>query len=376
MLSLPKGNSMHIVRFFPIGNADTCLIELDNGRRILFDFADMHCPDDPEDKRCDLEKELRDILGDDKVIDVVAFSHLDKDHCNRAKEVFYLEHAQKYQDDDRIKIKTLWVPAHAVLEEGITGQGRTLRAEARYRFLKGEGVRVFSRPQELDDFLTERDIEPAKRRNLISDAGTLCPEFNRKDDGVEFFVHSPFGKRGQDEIVRIRNNDALFMQATFEVDGQQTKMILSADVDYDVIDDIVEVTKFHGHESRLEWDINNIPHHCSYLSLSSEKGDDKTEPTENSKWLYEKCGQAGGLLVSTSKEIPNDDEDKQPPHRQAAAYYKGVASDLNGEWVVSMMHPTKAKPEPLVIEIKKTGYEIRREARDIVIATASPRAGV
>lgn len=32
---------MHIVRFFPIGNADTCLIELANGRRVLFDFADM-----------------------------------------------------------------------------------------------------------------------------------------------------------------------------------------------------------------------------------------------------------------------------------------------------------------------------------------------
>lgn len=80
---------MHIVRFFPIGNADTCLIELANGRRVLFDFADMHNPNDPDDKRCDLEKELRDILGDDKVIDVVAFTHLDRDHCHRAKEIFF-----------------------------------------------------------------------------------------------------------------------------------------------------------------------------------------------------------------------------------------------------------------------------------------------
>lgn len=366
---------MHIVRFFPIGNADTCLIELENGRRILFDFADMHCPDDSEDKRCDLEKELRDILGDDKTIDVVAFTHLDKDHCNRAKEVFWLEHAAKYQDDDRIKIKTLWVPAHAVLEEGVKGQARTLRAEARHRFINGEGVRVFSRPEELDDFLRDRDIEPAKRRNLISDAGTLCPEFNRDHDGVEFFVHSPFGKRDKENVVRVRNNDALFMQATFEVWGNQTKLILSADVTHEVIDDIVEVTRYHGHESRLEWDINNIPHHCSYTALSDEKGVEKTEPTETSKWLYEEAGQPGGLLVSTSKAIPDDDEDVQPPHRQAAAYYKSVARKLNGEWVVSMEHPSKAKPEPLVIEIKSTGYKIRKKAQNIVIATAAPRAG-
>ena len=242
---------MHIVRFFPIGNADTCLIELANGRRILFDFADMHNPDDADDKRCDLEKELREILGDDKVIDVVAFTHLDRDHCHRAKEVFWLDHAQKYQDDDRIKIQTLWVPAHAVLEQGVTGQARTLRTEARHRFINGEGIRVFSRPEELDDFLTERDIDPAKRRNLISDAGTLCPEFNLEHDGVEFFVHSPFGKRGDDDVVRVRNNDALFMQATFEVEEQQTKMVLSADVTHEVIDDIVKVTQHHDREYRL-----------------------------------------------------------------------------------------------------------------------------
>lgn len=233
-----------------------------------------------------------------------------------------------------------------------------------------------SRPEELDDFLTERDIEPKKRRNLITDAGTLCPEFNLEHDGVEFFVHSPFGKRDGENVVRVRNNDALFMQATFEVDGQQTKLILSADVTHEVIDDIVDVTRYHDREHRLEWDINNVPHHCSYKSLSDEKGEDKTEPSASSKWLYEEAGQRGGLLVSTSKVIPSDDEDKQPPHRQAAAYYKGVAKHLGGEWVVSMEHPSKSKPEPLVIEIKSTGYKIKKEPSKIVIATPAPRAGI
>ncbi|MBS3978187.1 MAG: hypothetical protein KGZ77_00105, partial [Rhodobacteraceae bacterium] len=154
------------------------MIELENGRLALFDFADMRNKDDASDKRCDLEKELRECLGDDKEIDVVAFTHLDTDHCNRAKDVFHLEHAAKYQGGDRIKIKTMWVPATAILEEGVEGQARTLRAEARHRFIEGKGIRVFSRPDALDQFLRDRDIEPSKRRNLISDAGTLCPEFN------------------------------------------------------------------------------------------------------------------------------------------------------------------------------------------------------
>lgn len=371
----PLGGSMHVVRFFPIGNADTCLIELENGRRALFDFADMRNPDNQDDLRCDLEQELRDCLGEDQEIDVVAFTHLDTDHCARAKEVFHLEYAEKYQGEGRIKIKTMWVPATAILEEGTKGQARTLRSEARHRFKEGKGIRVFGRPEKLDQFLIDNDIEPAKRRNMISDAGTLCPEFNLEHDGIEFFVHSPFAETCGD-TVEYRNGSALFMQATFEVDGRQTKMILSADVPHKVIDDIVRITQYHKNDERLEWDINNVPHHSSYLSLSDEKGEEKTTPVDRLKWLYEAQGQAGGRLISTSDPVPGEDT-IQPPHRQAANYYKQVAKDLDGEWIVSMEYPSKTKPKPIVIEIGGSGSKVRKLAggASVLIGNAAPRAG-
>jgi len=368
---------MPAVTFFPIGNADTCLIELANGRRVLFDFADMHNPDDKDDKRCDLEKEIRDRLDGDKEIDAVAFTHLDTDHCNRAKEVFWLQHAEKYQSDDRIKIKTMWVPATAILEEGVTGQARTLRAEARYRFVdKGEGIRVFGRPDALDDFLKERGVDPAKRRNLISDAGTLCPEFNQAADGVEFFVLAPFADHCDDDTYK-RNDTAIFMQATFKVDERLTRLILSADCTHEVIDDIVRVTRKHGNDDRLMWDINNVPHHSSYLSLGPDKGDEKTEPVERLQWLYEEQGQDGGLLVSTSLSIPDNDDSDQPPHRQAANYYKGVANELGGQFLVTMEHPSQKSPKPLTIEIGSKGYSVKKLAGGsaAIIGGAAPRAG-
>jgi hypothetical protein len=375
LIKTDAGGKVHKVHFFPIGNADSCLIELENGRRALFDFADMRNTSDDGDKRCDLEKELRDCLDGDKEIDVVAFTHLDIDHCKRAKEVFHLEHAAKYQGDDRIKIKTMWVPASAILEEGIEGQARTLRAEARYRFIEGEGIRVFSRPDALDVFLRERDIDPAKRRNLITDAGTLCPEFNLDHDGVEFFAHSPFAEHCDDEII-VRNDSALFVQATFRVAGRNTKLILSADVGYETIDDIVRITQFHGNNARLEWDINNVPHHSSYNSLGSEKGEDETEPTENLKWLYEVQGQPGSIIVSTSCPIPDEDT-TQPPHRQTASYYKRVVEGLGGQFVVTMEHPSKDKPKPLVLEIGAKGYSVLKlvGGSAAIIGSAAPRAG-
>jgi hypothetical protein len=366
---------MHTVRFFPIGNADSCLIELENGRRALFDFADMRDPDDSDDKRCDLEKELRDVLDGATEIDVVAFTHLDTDHCKRAKDVFYLEHAEKYQDDERIKIKTMWVPASAILEVGVTGQARTLRAEARHRFIEGKGIRVFSRPEKLDQFLRDRGIDPAKRRNLISDAGTLCPEFNPEHDGVEFFVHSPFAEHSDGELI-VRNDSAIFMQATFSVEGRETKLILSADVGYETIEEIVRVTKYHNNEARLEWDINNVPHHSSYKSLGPEKGKEETTPAENLEWLYEEQGRKGAIAISTSDVIPQD-ETTQPPHFQTAAYYRRVTKDLGGDFIVTMEHPKSDKPKPLILEIGKSGSTVRKFAGSsaAIISTAAPRAG-
>ena len=104
---------MHKVTFFNLGCADCCRIVLENGKRILFDYANMRNSENQYDLRCDLPKELRDELddADRDHFDVVAFTHLDEDHYKGASDFFWLEYAKKYQGDGRIKIDTLWVPA-------------------------------------------------------------------------------------------------------------------------------------------------------------------------------------------------------------------------------------------------------------------------
>ena len=44
---------MHKLNFFPLGNADCCRIDLQNGKKLLFDYAHMRCAEDPTDKRID-----------------------------------------------------------------------------------------------------------------------------------------------------------------------------------------------------------------------------------------------------------------------------------------------------------------------------------
>ena len=367
--------------FYPLGNADSCLMDLANGKKLLFDYANTRCADEDDDKRIDLPTELRNNLQAAKrtELDVVAFSHLDQDHTCGASEFFYFEHDKQYQSDDRIKIAEMWVPAAVLIEtkDTLGDEHKIIQAEARHRVCNKKGIRVFSRPGLLKDWLESRGMTLDEVCHLITDAGQIVPGFSREEDGVEFFVHSPFAKRLNECEVVDRNSDSLVLQVTFDNYGTETKVILAADSPYDVLSDLVDVTRWHKREERLEWDVVKLPHHCSYLSLGPEKGKNTTEPVPNVKWLFEDKGRAGGIIVSTSCPIPTEDTD-QPPHRQAANYHRDNVSDKDGEFCVTMEFPSVAKPEPLVIEITGLGAKVLKRNRSgaaTVTGVSAPRAG-
>ena len=211
--------------------------------------------------------------------------------------------------------------------------------------------------------------------------GQLVPGFTTAGQGIEFFVHSPFASRQNDDIFIDRNDNSLVVQATFLAEGRETRLVLAADSTYDVLTEIVRITKSKNRESRLEWDVFKLPHHCSYLSVSPDKGVDKTAPVSEVEWLFETQGHKGGIIVSPSWPIPtkgSSADDDQPPHRQTAAYYRDVKGKLGGEFVVTMDHPSTAAPKPLVIRIDYWGARVERANRPIgggAIATPAPRAG-
>jgi len=339
----------------------------------------MRCEDDPDDKRCKLPELLRERLkatGRD-YYDVVTYTHLDNDHICGSPDFFYFEHATKYQTEGRIKIRELWVPAAAITEEGCEDDARVIRAEARYRFKQGAGVRVFSRPDHLKAWAGAAGIDLETRRHLIVDAGTLVPGLSLGTDGLEIFVHSPFAERTDGAVID-RNNWSIVVQATFEVDAALTRLLLMSDITHETLTGIVRVTKYHGNEVRLEHDVAKLSHHCSYTALSNEKGREETVPVEAARWLFEEQAQTASVFISTSKPIPADDADVQPPHRQAANFYKKAVSKVNGNFKVTMEHPSQSAPEPLVIEIGRWGGNIKKKpalGAAAVVSTPAPRSG-
>lgn len=368
----------HKITFFPLGNADSTLFQLPNNKVVLIDYANVRCEDNPDDKRIDLSKALDETVKKD--YDAVCFTHVDDDHICGFSEYFYLEHAKKYQEGKRKKIKELWVPAAILLEENLKEEARTLRAEARYRLKEKKGIKMFSRPKKMKDWCNEQDdISYEDVKHLFVDAGTLIPNYNLESDGVEFFVHSPFVSESKNIN---RNREAIVIHATFN-DQCETKLLLGSDITYNVWSDIVNVTKNFKNEHRLEWDIFHISHHCSYTALSEEKGEDITEPTDELKWLFETQGKEGCRIISPSREIPTKgtsaDRDTQPPHRQAANHYKKVIDKKKGEFKVTMEHPSTDRPEPIVLEIDKetcaTLLKKNIATTAFVTSVKPPRAG-
>ncbi len=382
---------MHKVTFHNIGSADCIRIDLENGSQLLFDYAHMGDPNDEDDLRCDLPNELRDDLGDREAFDVVAFTHLDNDHYAGATDFFYFEHIKKYQGkvdgEPRIKMNEMWVPA-AVITEPLSAdadaEAKAIQKEARERFKAKSGIRVFSAPRRLRDWCDRNDVDFEQRKHLVTDAGQVVPGFTIDDDGVEFFVHSPFAMRQDENTVEDRNNDALVMHATFEIGGRQTKLFLASDAEHDVLTDIVTVTETKKNEHRLEWDIFKLPHHCSHHSLSGAPRDgDKSVPEPKVERLFEKYGQDGCIVVSTSDPIPakgskGDKKGANPPHRQAANYYREDVVTDEDDFKVTMEHPSESEPSPLVIQIDQYGSTVKKmRAAAAFVATTSraPRAG-
>ncbi len=357
---------MHKIEIFNVGNGNSALITLENDRVMIVDFCDRVCADDVDNPKIDLGEHLKEAFRAKRrtEVDVFAITHLDEDHICGATEFFHLDHAWKYQGEGRIRIKTLWVPAGVLFEGDLGEEAKILQNEARFRLKAGYGIRVFSRPEALRSWCGVNGVDFSAVQHLMTDAGRCAPGFTLANDGMEAFVHSPLARRidGTSTGTLIdRNQDCLVFQARFVVNDAATDVLFTGDMTADGWTLIAEATREHRNDGRLEWDLYNAPHHCSYKSVGHDRGRTMTEPTDDVRWILEDLGRARGYIVSSSEPIPlpgtEADKSDQPPHREAAAYYRQVADKASGRFLVTMEEPTVVKPKPLVFEIHWGGLK-------------------
>ena len=381
---------VHQIKFYPVGNGDTTQIIMASGKRILFDFCHRPCSEEENTPEINLKSALKAELEavDKGHFDVVAFTHADLDHIQGSTEFFWLDHAKIYHGDDRVKIKELWVPAAMVIEKAERDQQSDefviLRQEARHRIIEGTGIKVFSKPPELmewlEPILEARGEDKSARDYLFVDAGTLVPGFDLVIDKIEFFCHSPFIEHCEGGDI-VRNSAALVFNVRIRADGYDYDYLEVGDAEWRDLEDIVNATRYHKNDDRLKWDLFNIPHHCSYKALSDVKGDKETTPKDLVLELLRE-GKPDSYIVSCSNpviDIAQSYDAIQPPHIQARNAYERYLEEIQGRrFLVTMEEPNANQPKPIIFDITSGGVSLIKavvSGAPAIISSTPPRDG-
>jgi len=337
-----------VITFYPLGNAESVLLELSNSKTVLFDFADTHTTDE-SDKRINLTKELLSKQS----FDVVVFSHAHDDHVKGSKDFFEFDYARKYQGENRAKIKELWVSSAFILDSDLDSEdARVIRQEARYRLKNGYGIKVFSEPDKLDKWLAENGLSTDDSVHPIIHAGTLIDSKQHDlGDEIQFFVHAPFSEDAED--VEDKNEPSIVLQVRLFNPRRETNIMITGDTSHEVIEKIVYRSEANGNTEYLNWDIYDVPHHCSYTGLSDEKGERMTTPTNEVKKLLSEYCQDNSVMVASCRAIEECIDDNQPPHIEAKRAY--VNYSRGKKFWATMDYPKKDNPKPLKYRIDSFG---------------------
>lgn len=358
--------------FYPIGNAETCYLELNCGSKILFDYAAMYNGSD-QDKRYDIKKDLSEI----GYFDIVMFSHAHDDHTKGASDFFYLEHAKKYQSGKRAKIGELWISSAFILDTDLENQSdaKIIREEARYRLKKHQGIKVFAEPDSMTEWLSAHDINYNDVSDLIIHAGTTINLPYPLKNEMRAFIHAPFSEDSED--IQNKNDPSIILQLGLLNNTnsgiRQTNILITGDTPYKVLDKIVDISKKHSNEAYLSWDIYDIPHHCSYTGLNEKPNDnDELIPSPNVQWLLHQSSVNAYMVASCDKVTAKT----SPPHLIAKkAYEKYTKSDVS--LLVTMEHTcNEDAPTPIIFEIDSNGVTLKQNRiQDIYLKKSAPRAG-
>ena len=131
----------HLIKFYPVENADCTLIKLSNGMTIIVDCQLFDNLNDEEgiqiryDVKKDLLKELGTASNGYPYVDLFVSTHPHDDHCKGFEGNFYHGNPDEYdskKNANEIIIGELWVTPRGIGNE-LADSAETIRQEAKRR---------------------------------------------------------------------------------------------------------------------------------------------------------------------------------------------------------------------------------------------------
>lgn len=357
--------------FFPVGNGDMTLVELESGRKILIDLNIRSAADDPDDETPDVAKMLRDRLKCDPqgrhYVDALLISHPDKDHCTGLCKHFHLGPPSEWSARaDKIFVREIWsspmVFRRASRNHGLCDDAKAFNREARRR------VQRFRETREAviagDRILILGEDEDGKTDDLKSLLIRVDQEFSRvngqNDGSMTARLLGPLPKEeDDDEEVLSKNNSSTILQFSLAGDhiADKCRFLTGGDAEVSIWEKLWQRHRWQS--ERLSYDILQVPHHCSWRSLSYDSWSELGEKAEVCEDARKALSQArdGATIVASSAPIKDDDND--PPCIRAKREYVGIVDNVNGVFRCVGEYPSEGSPGVMEFEVSRYGLKLR-----------------
>ncbi len=372
----------HVLKFYPVANGDTTLLKLVDKTTILIDCKIRDGEKDTNGNEIfDVKKDLLTEIQKSKstpFLDVFVLTHGDQDHCQGFEKHFYSGKPENYaksnRDNDEILINELWVTS-SIFGEHSNDDAKAVKKEAerRRRLYLNDDASKDDDGNRLRMIGYDGDKKFEKvPNNVPGDTITLKDINGNSDENFEFFVHGPFKQSLINaNAEKDRNSSSIILQARFKdhkSDDWSSFFLTGGDADHYRWKEVLNKSKKNGNEDKLDWDIFQTPHHCSWTYFNdvpySNEGNDK--PKQSSLDILE-YGRSGAFIVASSKKIVDNDDN--PPHYPARKeYVKKVDSD---KFLNTNINVSEKKPQPIVFETSSSGF--KRTDKGEAVADAALR---
>lgn len=334
------------IEFFPVDNGDMTLITLNNGKKILIDINIRNDATDDSKDMPNVAKMLTDRLSTDSkgrpYVDAFLLSHPDQDHCRGLINHFHLGAPGSYKEkDDKIVIREMWsspIVFRRQNEVDLCDDAKAWWAEARRRvnLYKKEDNKSRISDGDLIQILGEdKDGKTDGLEDILVKTDTPVMKICGIDDGnFSAWLLAPLLVNEEEaEKLEGKNNSSTVLRFDIDVDdqGSVVQFLTGGDAEVDNWERIWQ--RNSSQKDRLEYDILQSPHHCSWHSLSHDSWSKYGEKANVSEDARSALGQAkeGAYIVSSSKEIKDDEND--PPCIRAKREYESILNDVNGKFL-------------------------------------------
>lgn len=375
----------HIIKYYPVGNADCTLIKLDNGKtiivdcQILADLTDGRGKQICFDVKADLLEELKKDGSGRPFVDLFISTHPHDDHCKGFSGNFYHGAVEDYDDKanmDEIIIEELWITPRG-LKNNLSDTAVDIRKEAKrrrdiydadatFKGSKGNYLRIIGYDKD-KDFDSRYCYVPGK---------TVTSVHGSSLSWLEIFIHAPFkedvetSKKYDD-----KNATSIVVQFGFMIEGYtgyKSRVLMGGDAEHDIWQHILEN---NIDDEKLKWNIFLSPHHCSWSFFNEPDNKDEIMPSAESI-LSKQIGEKAHIVAS-SNEI-KDDDNNPPCYEARKQYIKKLKSGSLHFLNTATYSKVGGIPQPIVFKIDGNGKRVKDItpiAGTSSISNPAPRAG-